>query len=443
MRISKVSIRNILGIEELELTPKGYTQISGPNGTGKTSVLEAIKAALGVGDDATLLRKGAERGEVVLVLDNGTEIRKAVSPAGARTTVKGADGKALPKPQAVIQALADMLSVNPVDFLLAKPKERVRVLLDAMPLEADIEKLQQLSGVQVQVPEGTHALEAIETVRKQVYDDRTGTNRAVKEKEATINQLRQAMPDAPGGVEGDEATLQEEIDAATAARDDKLGKIRTKLDSIKSAAQQKIDAIRTKLQADIDALKVAAQAEVDAINSDTAENERKASAAHQAAVTAHLEATQARKHALDTIRANRDAAAKRAGTLETISRLEEELEHLEQDAERQTKALADIDAYKSELLSSLPIKGLEVRDGEVFCDGVPLDRVNTARQVQIAVDLAKLRAGDLGIACVDRIESLDKDSRDALRKGAIEAGLQLFVTKVTEAGEFAVHTTDR
>lgn len=61
MKIAHVKISNILGIAELEFTPAGFNEISGPNGTGKTSVLEAIKAALSTGHDATLLRKGAER----------------------------------------------------------------------------------------------------------------------------------------------------------------------------------------------------------------------------------------------------------------------------------------------------------------------------------------------------------------------------------------------
>lgn len=442
MRISHITIRNILGIDELELTPKGYTQISGPNGTGKTSVLEAIKATLGSGHDATLLRKGAEKGETVLVLDDGTEISKTVTASGSSTTVRGADGKKRARPAEIIKELADMLSVNPVDFLAAPKKERVRVLLESMPLQADVAHLTKLSGVNVQAPAGMHALAVIDAVHKQVYDDRTGTNRAVREKEATINQLRAAMPDAPGGVEGDEATLQADIDAATQARDTRLGQIRTKLDGIKAENQRRAEAARADAQAQIDKIKADLQANLDTLAADTAENERKAATAREAANAKHAEATQAKQVALQSIRSNRDAAAKRQGALETIATMESELGGLQDDAQRQTKALADIEAYKSELLASLPIPGLEVKDGEVFRNGIPLDRLNTAQQVEIAVELAKLRSGELGIACVDRIEALDKDSREALRKSALAAGLQLFVTRVTDSGEFSIATTN-
>jgi hypothetical protein len=431
VRISQIRISNVLGIAELELSPKGYTQISGQNGTGKTSVLEAIKAALKEGHDATLLRKGAEQGEAVLVLDDGTEIIKTIKPGTSTTVVRDSDGKRMARPASVIQGLIDVLSVNPVAFLAASEKERVRVLLEAMPLKADPARLIEITGIDTKGVDG-HALDVIETVRKQVYDDRTGTNRAVKEKEATISQLRQALPEAPGGIEGDEASLDADIAAAAAARDDKLGKIQAKLSGLERAHHDTVDAIRTKLQADIDALKAAAQLQVDQLSATLDENRQRAAAARDKANADHLVATGPKREALAAIRANRDAAAKRQGTLETIAQLEEHAEHLRADAERQTKALTDLDTYKGELLNNLPIPGLVVQDGQVMRDGVPFDRLNTAQQVSIAVELAKLRAGDLGIVCVDRIEALDKDSREALRKGALEAGLQLFVTRVTD-----------
>ena len=141
MKVQKIKISNILGITELEFTPEGFNEISGPNGTGKTSVLEAIKSVVAhSGHDATLLRKGADKGEVVLVLDDGTELAKRVTPKSSPLTVTQGGSK-VAKPTDVIRQLTDLLSVNPVDFLRAPKKDRVRVLLETMPLEADTEKL--------------------------------------------------------------------------------------------------------------------------------------------------------------------------------------------------------------------------------------------------------------------------------------------------------------
>ena len=440
MKISHLSIRNILGIDELELSPKGFTQVSGPNGTGKTSLLEAIKAATGAGHDATLLRKGAEKGEVVLVLDDGMEIAKTVTSNGSTTTVKR-DGKKQPRPAETIKALTDSLSINPVDFLLAPKKDRVKALLEAMPLEADTEHLEEIAGVKVNAAPGLHALHVINQVYQQVYDERTGTNRAVREKQNTIAQLEAAVPPAPAGVEGDEPALEERLQEATSARDVTLGKITTKLDGLRKKAQEDIDAVRAETQRRIDEAKAEGQAKVDAINADLAENERKAAAAREKAHTTYSEATTPVTAQLQVIRNDRESAGRRKQTLETIESLRTELATLQEDAQRQTAALTSIEQYKSDLLAALPIKGVEVVDGEILRDGIPFDRLNTAQQVDIAVELAKLRAADLGVVCVDGLELLDSSTLEEFKARALESGLQLFITRVSDQ-PFQIETTD-
>lgn len=440
MKISHVSIKNILGIAELELSPQGFTEISGPNGTGKTSILEAIKSVLSTGHDATLLRKGADVGETVLVLDDGTELSKRVTPNGSTSTVRR-DGKKAPRPAEAIKALTDMLSVNPVDFLRAPKKDRVRVLLESMPIEADTQHLSELAGIDVRPQPGVHALHVIQLAHTQVYDARTGTNRAVKEKQATINQLEAAVPPAPAGVDGDEGGLEDRLASITGTRDTTLGKITAKLDGLRAKAQQDIDAVRVETQRLIDEAKAAGQAKVDAINAELAENERKAAAAREKANATHADATQPIHAQLQIIRNDREAAGRRNQTLETIENLRTELATLTKEAAQQTKALEDIEAYKAELLAGLPIPGVEVIDGEIYREGVQFDRLNTSQQVGIAIEIAKLRAADLGIVCVDGCELMDSAHLEELRRQAAESGLQMFITRVTD-DDFGIDTQD-
>lgn len=442
MKIAHIKISSILGIDELELSPGGFTRIEGKNGTGKTSVLDAIKAVITPGHDATLLRNGAEQGEVVFVLDDGMSITKKVGLTASSTEVRDADGKKVPRPAEVIRALTDMLSVNPVAFMTAEKKDRVKVLLESMPLEVDAAVLTKLSGIKITAEPGVHALQVIEAVHKQVYEARTGTNRAVKEKDATIKQLRQAMPEAPGkGVEGSEDEIEAQVTTATEARDNMMGRIANQLDKLRAKSQTDIDAIRTQLQADIDALKVTAQEKVDTIKAELASSENRAAIAREKATLTHTEATAPLQAALTAMKADRTNATRRTQALETITTMETELRDLRAESESQTTALAAIEKYKVDLLAALPIAGLEVRDGEIFRDGVPFDRINTAQQVEVAVGIAKLRAGELGIVCVDRIESLDDESLDELYRQTTEAGLQCFVTRVGNE-EFSISTQD-
>ncbi len=125
------------------------------------------------------------------------------------------DGKTQPRPAEFINSITDMMSINPVDFLLAAKKDRVRVLLEAIPLALDVDRLKAIAGEDVSVPDGMHPLYAIDAVRKSVFEHRTDVNRSEKEKSATINQLRDTMPEAPDvSITGSEDELVAQVEVA-------------------------------------------------------------------------------------------------------------------------------------------------------------------------------------------------------------------------------------
>lgn len=441
MRISHVKISNILGIAELDFSPDGFTEVSGPNGSGKTSVMEAIKSVVSGGHDATLLRNGADKGEIVLVLDDGTQLRKRVTASQSPIDVM-IDGKKQGRPTDTIKALTDTLSVNPVAFLHAPKKDRVKVLLETMPVSVDAEALSKLSGVPVQIT-GKGSISAIEAVRKQVYDDRTGTNRAVKEKEATINQLRLTMPPEKDGIalDGSEDELRQRdkelSDALLAERE----RIRKKLEGIKADNRARIDQLKTEAQEQIDTIRASLAASIEQIAATEADTERKAAIQGERKTAEFNAAVEPIRDKIKSIVADREASARIEQTKSTIKMLEHDLAQLIEDATAQTTALESIDKYKADLLASLPIPGLVVTDGEIYLNGVVFDRLNTASQVWIAVEIAKLRAKELGIVCVDGLELLDPATFEEFKARALESGLQLFVTRVS-GEEFAVNTTD-
>lgn len=440
MKISHVKIENILGVEELEFNAGQFTALLGGNGLGKTSVLEAIKACFATGHDATLLRKGAEHGEVVIVLDDGTSVRRRVREGASDTQVRRG-GKIVPRPVELLRQLSDMMTLNPVEFLRATKKDRARVLLESMPIEVDAAELSKIAGFNVGELQG-EPLAFIDRARKLVYDARTGTNRAVEEKRATIKQITEAMPDAPGGVEGDEDELQRRIDTMVGARDAELTRISNKLAGVESDAAAKIEKIRADLAEAIAKLRDDAAAEVEVINAGLEKTRGMASRQRELTVAKHSDEVTPLRNAKAAIAANRDAAAKRRVAQETIATMEAEAVELIKAAEAQTAALAGIDAYKAQLVEKLPIPGIEVRDGEVYRGGVVFDRLNTAQQVGIAVEIAKLRAGPLGVVCVDGIELLSETAFSEFREQALSSGLQLFVSRVTDEEELAIEADD-
>lgn len=431
--VAHVKLKNILGIDHLEFSPGKFTVITGGNGQGKSSVLEGIKSVLKDGHDATLLRAGAERGSAVLVLDDGSQLAKAVSAEGSTRRFVDPNGDRAGRPAEAIRALVDVLSVNPIEFLTADKKRQIGTLLEAMPLQADVERLAKITGGQI-APElaRTHAMLAIDTVHGDVFDERTGVNRAVKEKKGTISQLEAAIPAALADVDAvDENALEQALTACDTARDAELARIAVKLDGMETDWSNQLDAH----QKAIDEInkQVAALKDERANVRARAEKQRQLARDNCAAERRPVEERQA------VIRSDREAAARARTTRETIDRMKTEVVTLEAEATKATQALADLEAYKLELLETLPIPGLTVKEGSIYYKGTIFERVNTAARYEVAVEVAKLRAGDLGLVCVDGLENLEADNFEAFRKAALKSDVQFVVTRVG-AGPLTVET---
>ncbi|HEY4199727.1 MAG TPA: DNA repair protein RecN [Devosiaceae bacterium] len=71
--LSALSVRNIVLIDQLDLgLDAGLTVLTGETGAGKSILLDALTLALGGRGDASLVRKGADSGQVVAVLQLAT-----------------------------------------------------------------------------------------------------------------------------------------------------------------------------------------------------------------------------------------------------------------------------------------------------------------------------------------------------------------------------------
>jgi energy-coupling factor transporter ATP-binding protein EcfA2 len=425
MNIQKIKISNLLGIEDIEFSPGNFTLIEGKNGTGKTSILESIKHALKGGHDAKLLRNGTDKGEIVLVLDDGVHLSKTVTASKSNIKLHDAEGKSISKPQGYIDKLIDMISVNPVQFLSADKKNRVNYLLEAIPMKITTENLEQyLNGMsgKVNADLSEHALEAISKIQKQFYDERTGVNRALKEKLSTMTQLQGSVTTAditPSSISDRLKELENKkgdmeskrslfLDKATnfkiACLDEEaerfeteINKLRNEHDEIKQGIHEQFEKQKEEIQSKFDEKYIPLVDEISGLK----EKQKEISSQEK--------------------------------TREILQQFEDECKQLKEESEKLSQAIGNLDNMKSDLMKVLPIKGLEIKDGEIYSKEVVFDKLNTAEQVKLAVEVAKLRAGDLGIICVDGIEKLDQDTFNEFKSKAMESGLQMIVTKVGDS----------
>lgn len=448
-RCTQIEVANIMGIEQLKFVPGNVTVVSGRNGAGKTSVLEAIRSVLKGGHDASLLRAGAEKGSVRILLEDGTEMVKTITPESSNLRVVHPVGGRVSKGQALVDSLVDALGVDPMALLNCPPQKRAEYLADVMALDVPEAALREAAGRPVAVgklPAGASGLDRLEAVRKALYDERTGVNRTAKDKRTTAAQLLETLPPVAAGAP-DAAGLR----AQKAAREAALAK------SEKSAAAKRDEAL--------EAIRGNAQGEIDAVRADAAERIREIEREREAAIArikeraenladeargaaaAEVKAAEAKiRPELDRLTAEIAAAeaaekehARAEKTREILAAAERDADKAEDDSRALTEALERIDALKASLLEQLPIKGLEIREGAVFVDGLPFERVNSARQIEVAFQVAKLRAGKVGLIVADGLERFDEETYRTFEAAAASAGLQFVVGRVG-SGELAVRT---
>lgn len=433
MQISKIEIRNILGIDNLEFKAGKINIISGKNGVGKTSIIEAIKATLnGKVANATLLKQGAEKGESVLLLTDSTEIKRTVSD-DSKLEVKNPDGK-IGKPQTFVDSLVKWESVNPMNFLTAEKKKQASILLQATPMKVSESELKEAVQGIIDIPKGLsskHALEAIEIVHKQVYEERTIQNRFAKEKGNTVLQMSQTLPqdvDPNINIELQLETFEETKTRMEVKRNQYFAEFEKERNELKEQANQEneamIEAARKVFEAKIEEARFIRDKkykEYENLCNQKKEEKQKAF-------------EEKYNPLLENIGKLREAIKNMATVNETkriIDNFKQDVESHKTKSEQLTQALSNLETLKGNLLQNLPIKGLEVIDGEIYLDKIPFERLNTAKQIKISIEIAKLLAGELNVICIDGFERLDEEATQEFIRQAEESDYQFFITKVT------------
>jgi energy-coupling factor transporter ATP-binding protein EcfA2 len=429
MRIVKASFRNIMGIEDMTIIPGAFTLFEGDNAAGKSSGLEALKYAVDKGHDGDILRDGATEGAVVLTLDDGMVIQAVITPTETKRWVNTPKGGRLSKAAGFLDQIRDQVSVNPLAFLLAPAKEQAQLLLETMPLHVDPQKVTDAAGIILTQDDlAGDALEVLDRVRRMVYDRRTGVNRLLSDKQATARQLGETLgEEAPPPP--DVHALRNQLEESAGAAQQTTRRIQNALEQAKEAARAKaarsIEEIRTELERGIEALRERA-----AIDLQEALQPFRRQAATLEAEIAAADQVRRRWEAYQATRKLADRAAFEASAHED-------------EATRLTESLARLDQLKGDLLATLPIKGLEIREGKIYLDGVSFRRTNTARRIAFGLTISALRAPPetegLRVVIVDDLSHFGAKNFAELERAMLASGLQFFGAKVAE-GPLRVET---
>lgn len=498
MKITRLEIKEFGGIRDMSIDiPDSGAIFAGGNGRGKTTVLRAIAAALagqGIGPEA--IRVGAERAEILIDLE-ALRVRRAITKKGSSLSVKNSAGDEWSRPQNRLREIFGSSPVDCLDFFLAPPKERRKLVMEALPVTVTAEDVARWAPGATKIAgrvslEG-HGLEVLERLYRTFYDVRAEVNRAAKDARAAATA---ALGFPPGP---DDAPTLEDATKANA----EAGQALVELQARDGAARKAKEASASS-RARIEDLRArAAASEAVATAGPTVEQIGNAKAVVVKAEQAYEEAKKIAEGLREAVSIARDhhanlceldAAAthegkgaldlrKQAGEIEasladldamavpeteiatarvwldkTVSLLEDAKaaaaakaaqEHADALAARATKTEADaaqVDEIVRRLATDAPqelaqrsalIPGLRIDGETILLDGVSIDSLSGAEQLRFAVDLCRRLNASAKILICDGLERLDDESLEAFVTAATADGWQLLATRVS-SGELVV-----
>jgi hypothetical protein len=396
LRVIYLEAENVKRLKAVRLRPdKTLVKIEGKNAAGKTSVLDAIAAALGGGKQQPDLpvRKGAKKAKVVLDLGELIVERRWTAGGGTvlEVTEKGAT-KPESSPQKILDKLVGDCTFDPLEFVRMKPGDQAAVLkrlagLDWSKLEAERENLYaertsanreaQLAAARVGTPlSKPESMTPVDLA-------------AVAEKQSKGLEHNQAVAAAQRDVS---EMLQLHLGAADDVRDlkDRLAKA----EGVLQGAKSEIDKARTKA----DGMKPVKLADVRA--------ELEAAEDHNEDIFAY-EGYKARS-------ALSEAASTHAQDLD--SRIEA------------------IDEEKADSLAAakFPLEGLGIGVDGVTLDGIPFSQASSAQQLRTGVAIGLAGKPRCRVILIRDGSLLDDDNLQALHDIATEYDAQVFLERVSD-----------
>lgn len=394
MKITSLQLENVKRVKALRLepSPQGLTVIGGKNQQGKTSVLDAIVAALGGQKKvpSRLTRDGAMNHAAIRVeLSNGLVAERK----GKNATLTVTDPSGKRAGQKLLDKFISSFALDLPAFLEASPREKARHLLDTLGIADKLDELERRE--------------------KALYDERTILGRQATAKAKYAEELPE-YPDAPAEPLSVASLIQEQqaVLQRNAERKTVLDNISRHEERIRITAQRV-----EQLKADL------AQAEDELRRHQEALAEAQAPAQTAMESTAQLEQQIAE---YETINQQVSVNLTKAAATDEAAELQRQYDAMTQQVETvRTERMALLDGCE------LPLNELTVEDGELVYRGHRWDCMSGAEQLQVSVAIATAMRPDCRFVLVDKLEQMDSDTMAAFGQWAKEHDLQIIATRVS------------
>lgn len=474
MKTSLIKIRTAFGVSETQLTDKSV-ELTGRKGTGKSSVLDAIRFALTNRSDRDyIVKQGADEAEIIIETDSGLKIdrRQKVGLDTSSLSLKE-NGLNVPRPQTFLNDIITPLQLNPVEFISKPVAEQNRIILNLIDYKWDMSTIQEWFG---EIPKGVDWQQNILSVLNQIqaengvyYQTRQQINSEKLFKRKMAEEIAASIPDGfnaekweaydTGAKYQELNKIQQENSKIQRAKmfrdsyDNKLRGIQADRDIAISNAKDAISAEREGLEKTIERLKAEIRAAEDKLTTLDGKLQDKVAVAN-----ADYEAAKAKLDA-DTGVANEyadrepvdtsalqaeintaDAMKKHLNEYYRMVQTQKEVDDLQAKSDALTEKIELARTLPGQILkeAKIPVEGLTVENGIPLVRGLPLSNLSDGEKLDLCVDVAISNPTGLQIILIDGTERLDDNSRAALYAKCKAKGLQFIATRTTNDDELQV-----
>ena len=403
--IISLTVENIKKIKAVTIRPSGnVVEITGRNGQGKSTVLDAIWWALKGKDNIQTapIRNGEKSGKITLELqDYLIERTFRRNELGDDYTTKISvitkDRARMASPQAVLDGFTGMLGFDPLSFMRQTSKQQYDTLRGLCKLDVDVEELDRQY--------------------KDLFARRTDVNRDVKTCEARLANM--VIPAGAPTERVDVAALVDKVEEINAANSAIAQRQRMRQTLLADNARRGEEA--KKLYARL--------AEI--------EKENKSAAEQIGAITDYLRDNKPQDASFYSEKIKQAEQINSIMDLRDNRALEEKtLRAAQSKADGLTAQMQGLQEQKRAAIESahLPVSGLEFGDGELLLNGVPLEQLSAAEQLKLSMDIAMAENPKLRVILLKDASLLDPQSTEYVRRRAEQEGYQVWEERVSAEG---------
>lgn len=473
MKVTKIKIKNLFGIKEYEAGGKSI-ELSGKNGTGKTSVIDAIRYALtNKSDRDYIVRNGETEGEILIETDNGLRIdRKPRTNQADYKSIKQ-NGAEVASPEAFLRDIFTPLQLNPVEFMGMDKNKQNAIILDMIEYPWNLQTIKEWFG---EIPSWVNyeqnilqILNDIQSEKGQYFINRQDINRDIRNKRAFIEDIAATIPAGYQLEKWETANTGEiytkierirkenqQIERAKMLKDSRDSKVRkfeadkeiakAALDTEFSNRESQIDKDILKLQEQIKALQVEKdgmavkkQDKLAVIEQTYKANIAKFDAEvaeYEEYLNAETKDTTELQNEVDEI----ELMKAHINEYKRMISLQNEVEGLVASSQALTDKIEKARTLPGEILANcvIPIKGLTVVNGIPLINGLPISNLSEGEKLDLCIDVAIQKPNGLQIILIDGVEKLATDLREQLYAKCKAKGLQFIATRTTDDEDLTV-----